>query len=150
MTDRDIKHYRRSQVDRTLGELKGKLPVRPKTGWIAEIRSLLLMTTAELARRIGVAQSVASNFEKSERERTITLQSLDKIADALECDLHYCFVPRKGLEAELYERAETLYRHNEKRVEQHMRLEGQGSSAADDARKALEILKLYRQVWKQQ
>ena len=143
----DIKHDRRSQLDRTFQELKGRLPAHPKTGWIAEIRTLLLMTTAQLARRIGIAQSVVSNFEKSEREKTITLHSLEKVANALECDLHYVLVPRKGLEAELYERAEKLYKKNEKKLEHHMRLEGQGTSVSDDARTALAILKLYKQVW---
>ena len=144
---RDIKHYQRSQLDRTLNELKKNLPTIPKKGWITEIRSLLFMTTAQLARRIGVAQSVVSNFEKSERKKTITLHSLEKIAHALECDLHYSFVPRKGLEAELYERAERLYNENEKKLEHHMRLEGQGTTVIDDARKTLEILKLYKKVW---
>lgn len=143
----DIKHVRRSQLDRAFVELVGRLPTRPKKGWIAEIRSLLLMTTAQLARRIGVAQSVVSNFEKSERENAITLQSLEKIANALECDFHYFFVPKKGLEVELFERAEKIYNQNEKTLEHHMRLEGQGESAVESARKSYEILKLYKKVW---
>lgn len=146
----DMKHYRRSQLDKSFAELKGKLPAHPKKGWISEIRSLLLMTTAQLARRIGVAQSVASNFEKSEREKAITLQSLEKVANALECDLHYFFVPKKGsLESELYERAERLYKQNEKKLEHHMRLEGQGQSESvlESTRVAYEILKLYKKVW---
>ncbi len=145
--EEDIKHHRRSQLDQTFTELKGRLPTCPKKGWIAEVRSLLLMTTAQLARRIGVAQSVASNFERSEREKAITLQSLEKIAHALECDLHYFLVPKKGLEAELFERAEILYNQNEKKLEHHMRLEGQGEGSVKSARRAYEILKLYKNVW---
>lgn len=143
----DLKQYRRSQLDRTFTELKGKIPARPKKGWIAEIRCLLLMTTVQLARRIGVAQSVVSNFEKSERERAITLQSLEKIANALECDFHYLFVPKKGLEAELWERAERIYNQNEKRLEHHMQLEGQGEGNIQIVRKSYEVLKLYKKVW---
>lgn len=148
MGSSDLKYNRRAQLDRLLGELRGKIPVRPKTGWIAEIRSALQMTTAQLARRVGVAQSVVSNFEKSERQKTITLQSLEKIAQSLECELHYVLIPKKGLEQELYERARALHEQRMKKIEHHMRLEGQGTSAADDARKMLEILKLYRDVWK--
>jgi len=147
MEKTDIKHNRRAQLDRMFMDLRVKLPARPKNGWIAEVRSLLLMTTAQLAGRIGVAQSVVSNFEKSEREKAITLQSLEKIANALECELHYLFVPKKGLEAELFDRAQKLYDQKEKKLEHHMRLEGQGSSAANEARRSLEILKLYKNVW---
>ncbi len=149
MNTSDIKHYRRAQLDRAFEQLKGKLPVLPKRGWIAEIRSLLLMTTTQLARRIGVSQSVISNFEKSEREKGITLNSLEKIGNALECDFYYMFVPRKGLEAELNERAEKLYKENEKRLEHHMRLEGQGESTVESVRTAYEILKLYKRVWEE-
>lgn len=153
MNESDIKHYRRAQLDRTFAALKegNKLPSNPKKGWIAEVRTLLLMTTAQLARRIGVAQSVVSNFEKSEREKAITLQSLEKIADALECDLHYLFIPRKGLEAELYDRAEKLYQKKAKKLEHHMRLEGQGQSESvvESVRVSIEILKLYKKVWDQ-
>lgn len=144
---RDIKHVRRSQLDREFAELKVRLPSRPKQGWIAEIRSLLMMTTAQLARRIGVSQSVVSNFEKSEREGAITLRSLEKIASALECDFHYFFVPKKGLETELYERAEKLYEQSEVSLEQHMRLEGQGESPTETVRRTYEILKLYKNIW---
>lgn len=148
MDEPDIKHNRRYQLDRKFAEIKDKFPTRPKNGWIAEIRSLLLMTTAQLGRRVGVAQSVISNFEKSEREKTITLHSLEKVANALECDLHYVLTPRKGLEIELYDRAEKLYNQNKKNLEHHMLLEGQGSNEIEnDVRKAYEILKLYKRVW---
>jgi len=153
MNKSDIKHYQRAQLDRAFAALKKSelLPALPKNGWIAEVRTLLLMTTAQLARRIGVAQSVVSNFEKSEREKTITMQSLEKIANALECDVHYLFVPRneKGLEGELYDRAKKIYEQKEKKLEHHMRLEGQGQSESveESVRIAIEILKLYKKVW---
>lgn len=145
----DLKHYRRSQLDSTFKELKKGLPPRPKKGWIAEVRSLLLMTTAQLARRVGVAQSVVSNFEKSERKKAITLQSLERIAEALECELHYFLVPKKGLDKTLNERAKKLYEHDQKVVEHQMRLEGQGTKT--DLRRDIEIAMLianrHRRIW---
>ena len=62
-----IKFQRRLQFYILLMGLKSKFPNRPQKGWISEIRSLLLMTTAQLANRIGVAQSVMGSFEKLER-----------------------------------------------------------------------------------
>lgn len=147
MSPKDIKPYRRAQLDKTFDELRGRLPAMPIGGWIAEIRSLLLMKTTQLARRVGVSQSVVSKLEKSEREKKITLQSLENVADALECDLHYFFVPRKGLENELYERAEKLFLENEKRLEHHMSLEGQSESVAETAQTAKRILEYYNKVW---
>ncbi|MCB0339240.1 MAG: helix-turn-helix domain-containing protein [Bdellovibrionales bacterium] len=155
MNHLDIKHSRREQLDRAFAALNESklLPSIPKKGWIAEVRTLLLMTTAQLARRVGVAQSVISNFEKSEREKAITLQSLEKVANALECELHYVFIPRNknGLEGELHDRAEKLHRQKEKKLEHHMRLEGQGQSesVAESVRTEIEILKLYKRVWDQ-
>jgi DNA-binding Xre family transcriptional regulator len=78
-----------------MNELSRLIPPRPRDGWIAEIRSLLLMTSSQLARRVGVSQSVISNLQKSEREKTITLKSLEKVANALECELVYVLIPKK-------------------------------------------------------
>lgn len=72
----DAVYVRRGQLDEELGGLKKLLPVKPKKGWIREIRKALQMTTVQLAKRLGVSQSVISNFERSEREKTIRLNSL--------------------------------------------------------------------------
>ena len=69
----------------------------PKKGWIKEMRTILLMSSKKLAERVGVAPSGISLFEKREREKTITLESLAKIAEALECDLYYELTPKNGL-----------------------------------------------------
>ena len=69
------------------------------TGWIKEIRLALGMSAAQLARRLKVRQSTVAKLEKSEAEETISLQSLRKAAEALDCTLVYAFVPRTSLEA---------------------------------------------------
>ena len=125
----NIQATRRTQLDRLFrGIRKDPLP-RPKNGWVAEIRNALQMTTIQLAKRLGVSQPVISNFEKAERNNSITLKSLARLADALDCDLHYVLVPRRGLDDILMERAKAVVDREEKSLEHHMSLEGQGSGA---------------------
>lgn len=61
------------------------------------------MTAFQLAARIGVSRATLSRFEHNEREGTIQLRTLRRVADALDCDLVYGFAPRRAL-TELVER----------------------------------------------
>ena len=155
----EIKHSRRRQLDKAFNELKKfALPALPKNGWIAEVRTLLQMTSSQLAQRVGVSQPVISLFEKSERQKKITLKSLEKIASALECDLYYVLIPKKGLEQELFDRAEKKYEENVKQTAQHMILEDQLEAPAESrletpletSRRVYEILKLYGKAWEKE
>jgi predicted DNA-binding mobile mystery protein A len=120
----------RTQLDQQLRPLaKLHLHNRPSKGWIQAIRTALGMTTYQLAKRLGVAQSTAARWEKSESDRTITLTSLHKIADAMECDLVYALVPRKPLQKILEDRALDMLTRNAERVAHSLELEGQGTPA---------------------
>src|SRR5215212_1792829 len=93
-------NLRRKQLDRFFGEhaFLRRLPL-PRLGWIREIRSALGMSAAQLAHRLGVGQSTVAKLEKSEAEATISLQSLRKVAEAMDCTLVYAFVPRNTLQS---------------------------------------------------
>ena len=65
------------------------------------------MTLLELATRMKGSLSLAAQFEKSETEYRITLNSLRQVADALGCDLVYALVPRQGTLHELAEQRAT-------------------------------------------
>ena len=145
----EILHKRREQLDRHFEGLKKSIPAAPKGGWIREIRKALMMTTTQLAKRLGVAQSNVSIFEKSEVLDSITLKSLKRIAEALECELHYVFVPKKeSLEETMLERAEKLYKKEMGELEHQMRLEKQGS-VETDVREAYEVLSRYDRIWEE-
>lgn len=47
------------------------------------------MTQAQLGARVGVSRQSVQDFEKSESERRITLDSLDRLARAMECRVVY-------------------------------------------------------------
>ena len=97
----------------------------PSRGWIRAIREALGMTTAQLAKRIGVSQPRVVEMEKAEVGGNITVDSLQRAADALGCRLVYVLVPFKPLTTTLEERAEVIIQRQLAAVEQTMRLEAQ-------------------------
>lgn len=125
----DQLNIRRMQLDKEFMTLRPNLPGKPRKGWVKEIRTALQMTTAQLARRLGKSQSAISKFEKNECEGTITLNSLNDLAEALECELHYTLVPKKPLQEVMNERAEKIFLKEEKVIDHQMELEGQGTSS---------------------
>lgn len=70
----------------------------PKDGWIRAVREALEMTAQDLARRMGVTQPAIAALEASEGKGSVQLDSLRRVAKALECDLVYAFVPRMPLQ----------------------------------------------------
>ena len=71
---------------------------RPPRGWIRAIRDSLGMSSTELAHRMAVGQATVSGLEQSEVRGTIRLDSLQRAARALDCDVLYYFVPRTTLD----------------------------------------------------
>lgn len=96
----------RRQLDKRLSLLQNtELLARPPRGWLKAIRESLGMTTAQLGKRLNVTQSRAVAIEQAEVKGTITLNSLEKAAHALDCRLVYALVPRKPLDELITERA---------------------------------------------
>jgi predicted DNA-binding mobile mystery protein A len=116
------------QLDRRFSEIRDTLrgAERPARGWIKAIREALGMTTAQLAARMGVAQPRVVELEKREAARVVTLQSLERAAEALDCRLVYIFVPKDSLEDRINIRAETVADLHLSAVDHTMRLEKQG------------------------
>ncbi len=132
----------RRQLDKRLKSLKNNDSfARPPRGWIKAIREALGMTTAQLARRLGVSQPRAVAIEKAEAGSAITLDTLERAARALDCHLVYALVPRKPLEALAEERAARLARRRLATTRHSMRLEAQGVDAADEAAQLRQLAK---------
>ena len=86
----------RRQLDKRLNLLRNKESfARPPRGWIKAIRESLGMTTRQFAKRIGIVQSRAVDIEKAEVKGSITLDSMERAARALDCELVYALGPRK-------------------------------------------------------
>lgn len=94
--------------------------VMPRTGWVREIRTALGMSQSQLAARAGVSRATVQQMERAEGRRRITLASLDRLANAMGCQVAVAIVPKGGSLDDLRRRqanarAETLL--NEKLTE---------------------------------
>ncbi len=123
----------RRQLDKRLNLLRNTDSLaRPPRGWIKAIRESLGMTTAQLAERIDVSQPRAVAIEKAEIGGSITLDSLERAAHALDCQLVYALVPRKPLEELVEERALLLAKQRLESTRHSMTLEAQNVENSDE------------------
>jgi predicted DNA-binding mobile mystery protein A len=114
------------QLDRRFSTLKRLArTIRPQRGWIRAIRESLGMTTAQLARRLGVSQARASYLEHAETNGNITLKTLERTAEALGCRVVYVLIPERPLAETLRNRASAIADKQLTSVEHSMRLEAQ-------------------------
>lgn len=68
----------------------------PRTGWVREIRTALGLSQSQLAARAGVSRATVQQMEKAEGRRRITLASLDRLADAMGCQVAFAIMPKGG------------------------------------------------------
>ncbi len=90
------------------------------------------MTTAQLAHRIGVSQPRVIAIEKAEKNSSITMDSLERAARALDCRVVYALIPRKPLEDLVAERAQIVAEKRLLSTRHSMALEAQSVDRADE------------------
>lgn len=123
----------RKQLDKRLNLLQNiDFLARPPRGWIKAIREALGMTTAQLAKRLGVSQPRVLAIEKAEVSGSIKLESLQRAARALDCRLVYALVPRNSLESLVEDRARKLAKKCLRATSHSMALEDQRVDEADE------------------
>lgn len=113
----------------------------PARGWIKAVREALGMTTAQLAKRLGVKQPSVVALEQSEAKGTIEMATLRRAAEALNCTLVYAFIPKQPLEATVRERARLFSRQRRAPVEHSMLLENQAVTGNDTEKRLDEIVR---------
>lgn len=123
----------RKNLDKRLNKLRNVDEfTMPPRGWIKALRQALGMTTAQLGRRIGVSQPRALQIERAEVTGALTLDSLQRAAEALNCRLVYAIVPVEPLSAMVEHRAHAIASERMKHTVHTMGLEDQ-SVSSDDA-----------------
>lgn len=123
----------RRQLDKRLDTMRNAEEfTRPQRGWVKAIREALGMTTAQLAKRLGVSQPRVVGIEQAEAKGAITLDSLERAAHALDCQLVYALVPRKPLDALIAERASHLATTRLNSTRHSMALEAQALDLNDE------------------
>ena len=101
----------------------------PPTGWIRAIRSAIGMSMQQLGTKLNISRQGVMNMEKREKEGSITINSLREIAQVMDLELVYGFVPIDGsLDALIERRAMELATQIVKRTATTMELENQANS----------------------
>ncbi|MDP9900721.1 mobile mystery protein A [Variovorax ginsengisoli] len=130
------------QLRQVEGELakwrRAALPSPPPAGWIQTIREALGMTATALAQQLGMTGVGLRKIEASEAHERVTLATLRKVADALDCDLRYALVPRQPLDEKLMARAKSVLAAQLGPVAHSMALEDQKVEDKESMDKYLE------------
>jgi predicted DNA-binding mobile mystery protein A len=113
----------------------------PARGWIRAVREALGMSTAQLAKRMGVRQPSIFDLERSEEKGSIELATLRRVAEALDCTVAYALVPNQPLEATIRARARAFLRRRRRPVEHTMLLEDQQVAESVSERQLDDIIR---------
>lgn len=98
----------------------------PSRGWINAIRTAMNMSLVQLARRLKITSVSVREIEEREKNRNITLKKLMQVAEALNLQLVYGFIPRDlSIEKMIENRALQVAREIVMRSSQSMKLEEQ-------------------------
>lgn len=148
-----VKTQRRSLDEKLKAFQKVRSVLIPKSGWIKAIRESLGMTSQQLAERMGIQQSGVIALERREVEKTISLETLQKAARAMGCELVYALVPQESLEKIVDEQAKASAARIFKSTLHTMRLEQQQVGNAETSLHLQELAtelknKLDNRLWR--
>ena len=136
------KELRLAQMDAVLQDAAShSLAQRPPAGWLRSIREALGMTSAALAARLEITASGLRKLEQAEATDAITLGTLRRVAEALDCELQYTLVPRQPLREMRRQQALRLAQQWQQRAGRTMALEAQPiDSPSKGAQQRLEAM----------
>ncbi|MFZ4402781.1 MAG: helix-turn-helix domain-containing protein [Pseudobdellovibrionaceae bacterium] len=66
-----------------------------KNGWLRQARQGLLLSTQHVAQNLGISRAAYSKFEEGEEKGTISLNTLSRAAQAMNCELVYAIRPKQ-------------------------------------------------------
>lgn len=119
----DDKKLLRRSYQKKFDKLKPVIIDKPSQGWLKTIREFFGMTTNQLAKMAGISQPRIIYMEKN--ESNLKISTMEKIADVLNCDFVYAFIPRRNINDILYNQAKNKALEILKNVNQNMGLEKQ-------------------------
>jgi len=110
----------------------------PPTGWLKALRLALGVSAQQVAKKLSITRQGVQDMERREKEGSITIKALRDVANALDMQLVYGFVPRDGsLDALVERKARELAKQIVLRTSNTMRLEDQ-ENAKERIEKAIE------------
>ena len=125
------KQYR-NKVNQAVSQF-GRLSVLPnhgvpKEGWLRTVRTALGMSGTQLAKKLGVTKARVSKAEQDEPHGSVTLKTIQTMAQAMDCKVVYAIVPKQNVEDVIKERAIGKARSQVQAASTHMALEAQSLS----------------------
>jgi predicted DNA-binding mobile mystery protein A len=118
------------QLDQKLTKLKplGE-SVLPNEGWINTIRNAMKMSLRQLSQKIGITPQSLRDIEQREKQKTVSLKTLQELANALDMQLVYALIPKnESIEQIIERRAAQVAQQIVLRTTHTMRLEDQENS----------------------
>jgi predicted DNA-binding mobile mystery protein A len=98
----------------------------PAGGWIKTIRIAIGMSLIQLGKRLEITKQSAKEIETRESDGSLTLKALREVANAMDMQLVYGFVPNDGsLEALIERKAKEVATKIVMRTSASMKLEDQ-------------------------
>lgn len=119
---------RRIMLLRALTQKMGDLQhlrnsVTGKLSWVSSVRQALGMTASQLASRLGVSSPRITKMESN--ELNLKISTMEKIAQSMDCDFVYGFVPKDSLQATIDRQARKKAAQILTKVNANMALEDQ-------------------------
>ncbi len=124
-----------AQVSRKIKKLRGAFKdTHVDLGWIRYMREALGMKVKDLARLTNLSSQTISETEKREVQGSITLQNLQKMAQTMNCEFAYAFIPKGEITEILKAKALEKARKAVANADIHMDLENQKVSGEIEER----------------
>jgi len=112
--------------------------IPPALGWVKSIRTTLGISLKQLSKKMNITKQSLQEIEMRENKGSVTLKTLKEVAQALDMQLVYGFVPKDGsLETLIERKAKELALKIVSRTEHSMKLENQ-TVDANRIKKALQ------------
>lgn len=107
--------------------LDNALPEKPIRGWLRAAREALGLSQAKVAEKLGITKQSYAAMESSEQRGAISLNSLERAAEAMGCRFGYFLIPARKLGPSFVELARAFDPHARHlaATEHSMSLEGQ-------------------------
>ena len=124
-------------VDRTAQQLESVQ--KPSEGWLSVLRKALGMSGAEVAARMGVSRGAVYQAERNEREGAITINQMQKLAEAMGGRFVYVIIPEGSVEDVIRAQARRKAEARIRRASAHMALEKQSLPSAQTRQRIEEL-----------
>ncbi len=124
-------------IDRTAQQLESIK--KPSEGWLSALRKALGMSGSMVAARMGVSRNAVYQAERNERDGAITINQMQKLAEAMGGRFVYAIVPEGSINDVIRTQARRKAEAHIHRVSAHMALENQSLPSAQTRQRIEEL-----------